>query len=168
MLKIHTILLFFLASCNKLPGIWQLKTTENISLTFLDARNPKTIARPNQFQQSCALRETATCFSAYAYCQHSWAYDSVTPVSAFGHVALPFIVCQIFLCFSSYSDIYGYIQGICGFSRIVPSSQDPWLNCSCILVTVPRIKMSILWGHSSAFQTINYKATAKMTEMFSL
>lgn len=46
MLKIHTILLFFLASCNKLPGIWQLKTAENISLTFLDARNPKTIARP--------------------------------------------------------------------------------------------------------------------------
>ena len=45
-LKIHTILLFFLASCNKLPGIWQLITTENISLTFLDARNPKTIARP--------------------------------------------------------------------------------------------------------------------------
>ena len=51
MLKIHTILLFFLASCNKLPEIWQLKTTDNISLTFLEAKNPKTIARPkSEFQ----------------------------------------------------------------------------------------------------------------------
>lgn len=49
-------------------------------------------------------------FSTFAYCQHSWAYDSVTPISAFGHVALPFFyLCQIFLCFCLNSNIYGYI-----------------------------------------------------------
>lgn len=158
MLKIHTILLFFLASCNKLPGIWQLKTTENISLTFLEARNPKTIARPKSgFQQSCAS-------SSYTKGDLFLASSSFCLLPAFlglwqcrSYLCLWsrclsfFCLCQILLCFSltvAFMVTFRVYVGFPGQSphlRILGSVAAVYSQSQVL-----RIKMSIPWGHCSA------------------